>query len=262
MEKRIIEGIEACRPGSDDVHASDLNDVASQLRDDPAARVAYERAQKWDAAISAAMEQVPVPEGLKERLLDRLQAVASIEPAPGATVDLSSGVAVYQNGSSRPRWSRRRWFGAAASIAAGLLMATSVGLLWQPGAGGSVEMLADSWRRELVPTWQKMNRAPLDFAIPDGITASAEGWQRVGNLKSGRGVAYRLVRDNAVRATLFVVKMSGAALPETPPLAPQSTTGGKSVGYWRRGMLVYVLVVEGDDRSYRTFVSSAPTPLA
>jgi hypothetical protein len=97
--------------------------------------------------------------------------------------------------------------------------------------------------------------------VPGAITAKAIGWQRIGQIGHVRGIAYKLAHATGT-ARLFVVRLSKAGVPGSPPPAPQSTTGGKSIGYWHTGGLVYVLVVDGNVRNYRAFVSSAGMPLA
>ena len=80
MDRQIIEGIEGCRPLSDDLNAPEFGAVARAVADDAEVRRAYQRVQAWDVAISAAMERVPLPVGLAERIVERLQAGASALP--------------------------------------------------------------------------------------------------------------------------------------------------------------------------------------
>jgi hypothetical protein len=61
---------------------------------------------------------------------------------------------------------------------------------------------------------------------------------------------------------LFVVRLWRDGLPTSPPGRPQWSTGGRSIGYWRSGDLVYVLVVDGNENKYRAFVNSARPPVA
>jgi hypothetical protein len=96
--------------------------------------------------------------------------------------------------------------------------------------------------------------------VPAEIVATTEGWQPIGKLK--HAVAFQLARGGGSTAMLYVVRGADSDLPAAPPAAPQSTTGGKAVGYWHRGGLTYILVVPGDARSYRQFVRAATTPLA
>jgi hypothetical protein len=293
MDKRIIEVIEACRPGSDDLLSAELRDVAHRLEHDPEAEIVYRRVQRWDAAVAAAMEQVTVPDGLAGRILDRLNAAspptarqaplgllenamasslkaAQAEPVgeavgrdlvpsvpvPGDKVELEK-----PERQGPRRWRRRQMLAAVSSLAAVLVLAAFVGILWQPRSSSPVEKIADEWTRHLGTAWQSIDRAPRDFPVPGAVVASPMAWQRVGNVASGRGVAYQLRNAQAGAAMLFVVKLSVAGSPPAPPASPQSTTGGKAIGYWQIGGLLYVLVVEGDERSYREFVNSVRRPL-
>jgi len=271
MDRRTIEGLEACRPGSDDLRSTELSDVARRVEQDPETRIAYERVQAWDASIGNAVEQVPVPTGLAERILGRLEPV-SLAVRPDAVVlahRASEQLAIEQLAIEQKtsRWSRpnhfgsrRRWL-AAGSLAAAALLVTAFLSTWlRPDAPRPLEGLADGWLQGLAGSWQPAEQAPRGFALPSAVSsATSMGWQQVGN---PRGVAYKLSDGKAGTATLFVVRLSVAGLPIAPPTVPQSTTGGKAVAYWQSGSLVYVLVIEGNERSYRNFVSVSTTPLA
>jgi hypothetical protein len=263
MDKRIIEGIEACRPGSDDVLSPELRDVAQRLEHDPEAQIAYQRVQKWDAAVAAAMDEVSVPAGLAERILDHLNAADSV-PTSGdvglGTIAMDPVELDKRVPEGPRRWSHRQALAVGSSLAAALLLAAFVGIFWQPRSSSPVEKIAEEWLQQLGP-WQNIQRAPHDFPVSGAVVASPTAWQRVGNVASGRGMAYQLKNAQAGAAMLFVVKLSVAGSPPAPPLSPQSTTGGKAIGYWQIGGLLYVLVVEGDERSYREFVNSVRRPL-
>jgi hypothetical protein len=43
-----------------------------------------------------------------------------------------------------------------------------------------------------------------------------------------------------------------------PPLNAFSATGGLTLGVWRRGDMVYVLVVRGGQRRYRELIEASP----
>ncbi len=274
MDKRMIEGIEACRPLSDDVHTAELADVARGVQDDPQTRSMYERIQQWDAAVSATMEQVPIPAGLAERILDRLgcgEPVPQTQSAPReqASAVVLPSVEAQQDSASvemapeTPRFSRRQSLGAlVAALAAGLVFAAFLGKWLQPRSDSSLEMLAEGWQQELGPRWQDAHRAPHELAVPSAIIVPPAGWQTIGKkYTSVRGVAYQLVNEKGSVATLFVVRLTQSGLPTAPPAAPQSTTGNKAIGYWQSGGLTYVLVVP-NERSYRSFVNASQRPLA
>src|SRR6185295_1911482 len=107
-----------------------------------------------------------------------------------------------------------------------------------------LDVLADRWLQEIEQrgtAWQDVKQAPREFAVPPAVVATVTGWQTIG--KSARGIAYRLADARGVTAVLYVVRLSQPGAPLSPPVDPQSNTGGKAVGYWQQGNLVYVLVV-------------------
>lgn len=281
LDRRILEGLEACRPDSDDLLSPELDDVARRVQSDAEAAAAYRGAQAWDAAIGEAMEQVSVPAGLADRISQRLaaaapelcaetavlcaetavQCAATAVGSAATAAEAESLAAAAELSTARPPWSRRAWLGIPAAIAAAVLVAISLGQFLPLGNTTPVEMMAEQWQAQLEPTWHVTDPAPHGFGIPPVVTAESTGWQRIGKLGGIRGVAYKLVNSAAGSAELFVVRLATAA-PTSPPTSPQSTTGGQSIGYWRSGDLVYVLVVQGDERDYRSFVNSSRMPLA
>jgi len=267
MEKRLIESIEACRPGSDDVASPEMTDVARQIQQDPQARSLYERVQKWDANICATMEDVVVPAGLAERIHERLRSQAAVSPSEILVSASQSRVAEPTVELPPPqdlpsRWSRRKWLAGVATIAATILVAAFLSV-WLPGDGERpLEEVAEGWFNELSGNWQDAQRPPAEFPLPGAITASPTSWQWLAKHSSARGVVYQLQDRGGTKALLYVVHLTRSGLPSTPPASPQSNTAGKAVGYWQSGDKVYVLVVPGDERSYRAIVSSSPVPLA
>ena len=267
MEKRIIESIEACRPGSDDIAAPDMVDVARHIQQHPQVRLHYERVQEWDTAVSATMEEVGVPEGLAERILDRLRSQAAVSTSttrssgsPPPVEDSAALMLPSQVLASR--WSRRQWLAGFTAIAATILVAAFL-TVWFPGDRDvPLEDIAEGWLEELGANWQDAEQAPREFRLPGAITASPTGWQWLAKHSSAQGVVYQLQDRAGATGHLFVVRLTRAGLPATPPSSPQSNTAGKAVGYWQTGDTVYVLVVPGDERDYRAFVSSSPVPLA
>src|SRR5581483_8659248 len=155
MENRIREGLEACRPGSDDLRSPELADVAAAVDGNGEVRSLHQRLQNWDVAISNAMEDVPLPEGLAARLLARLSAEAPVEDSQSPAQPLAahplaatpsigavghgvespeSPLATSEPVSPRSRFSRRRLvgLGACSAIAASLLAAVGLVLSQTP----------------------------------------------------------------------------------------------------------------------------------
>jgi hypothetical protein len=279
MEKRTREVIEACRPHSDDLANPDMREVAEEIARDPESRVLYARVQQWDSAITAAMQSGSVPSGLESRLLAALrvdQAGSANEsrtpvsagesarpsiPADVMTAPAPSGEsAVSLSATERSSWSRRRWLAACGSVAATIVVAAFLNAWLRDRSPLPFEEEAVTWVDQLSPTWQDISRAPAGFPVPAALLAAPVAWQW---MEQGRlGVAYQVETAAGVRATLFVVKSSRADLPTSPPAMPQSTTGGRAIGYWRAGDQICVLVVPGDARSYRAFVNPSAAPLA
>ncbi len=267
MERRIIEGIEVCRPGSDDLQSPELVDVAQCVEFGSQARAVYERAQKWDASVSRAMEQVEVPAGLAERILAALGQQSAPSESFDRAVAGAQSVEADANAAITPRpagspWSRRQWLAAASVVAATLLVAVFASQYFRAGNELAPDEMVDTWLAGLSPHWNEMQDVPRGFVLPVSLTTEPSGWQRFRGADGVRGVAFRLVRANVGNAVLLVTRLSSPIAPNSPPSLPQSTTGGKSIGYWRSGQLLYVLVVEGTEREYRTYVNAAGSPVA
>jgi hypothetical protein len=279
MEKRTREAIEACRPHSDDLANPEMREGAEEIAHDPEARVFYARVQQWDSAITAAMQSGSVPAGLVSRLLSALRAdhanpadehapVAAAGEKPYASISDDVMTALAASGESaaslsaaeRSYSSRRRWLAACASIAATIVVAAFLNAWLRDRSPLPLEEQAVTWVDQLSPAWQDISRAPSGFQVPAALLAAPVTWQW---MEQGRqGVAYQVETAAGVRATLFVVKSSRTGLPSSPPAMPQSTTGGRAIGYWRAGDQICVLVVPGDARSYRALVNPAAAPLA
>ena len=270
MDKQLIENIEACRPGSDDVASPEMADVARQIEQNPQARALYENVQKWDAAVGAKMEDIDVPQGLQDRILERLRSAAgsTVEALNVAShpLDVEPAVQIAPppepvSRRSRRHYSRRQWLAGFAAIAACVLVAAFLSVWLPSDSEVPMEDIADGWSQQLAANWQQTEQPPREFAVPGAITAAPVGWQWLAK-HAAHGVAYQLQDRAGTTAILYVARLSRTGLPLAPPAAPQSNTGGKAVGYWRSGDMVYVLVVPGDERSYRAFVSASPVPLA
>jgi hypothetical protein len=102
-DRRILEAIEVCRPGSNDLAEPALGFLAEKLATDASLRDLYERMQRVDARLAAAFRDVPVPERLAQRLLEHL-AVGQTEQAASAPAGESArNVAGEPAGTERLR---------------------------------------------------------------------------------------------------------------------------------------------------------------
>lgn len=251
-DERLLEAIEACRPGSDDVADPALAYLAEQLQDDPRLRELYERVQQTDAKIAAAFCDVPVPEGLDRQILDRLAAAKAEMPVaePAALV------------KRRPR----RWFlgaGIGATVAAaGVILAVvlqppDTDLTLSEVRRRAIDVFKSDWPNG---QWPEEGQAVTDgtlekFPISRGVAVPARmQWRNVQQLFGAPGVAYDMIDRRGRTATLYVIRRTLPDLPTAPPRAPHPGTAGCVTATWSRNGLLYVLVVRGGERDYESFV--------
>ena len=72
--RTALERLDAVRPGSDDLSETEMAGLEEALAEDAELRTEFDRRREWDRGIAEALRDVPVPEGLKGRLLTRLAA--------------------------------------------------------------------------------------------------------------------------------------------------------------------------------------------
>lgn len=268
LDAELRRAIDACRPAALDPNKTDWQ-FAETLRagrriaDDPGRAAIRNRVEKFDAALTAAFQQVPVPEGLADRLVAVLQASAAgssdlfEEPAvpkwPASFVKASTSAV----GSRGPRL---RWICAAAAIAAllcGLWFARPATLDYDSALAQALDFYDHDHRGS--GTLLTDDDSPLAGFPPYASVRIDRGttWRPLdGQLLGRRGVAYDL-SSGGVRATLYVVRDSLwaarlKALPSTP--SGLSQTGGRTSAVWSCDGLIYVLVVSGNAKSFHQFV--------
>lgn len=277
-DPQILEALEACRPGKDDLSDLAMERLATAMAASPELDDLYERLQRLDAAVAAAFRDVPVPAGLQERILARLARTlptASEEaPAPAGELGATEARATSPAGgrpSGPTNCGRRRqlaWLAAAAALAASLLVALWVS--WGPTPLGDdvdwnaaiVQFGADLQKGDF-GSGQSAETAPSRFPLSlavvpyPGIT-----WRPVRDFLGRSGIAYDLQDAWGLRATLYVVQAT-ARLPDVPDAyQPLLATGHCAVLAWQEGNLVYVLVVQGAGREYRRFLNISGGPVA
>jgi hypothetical protein len=269
--------MESCRPKSDDLEDPALAPLAEQLAADPHLAELFERMQHVDARLGEVFRDVPVPEGLADRITARLAAVrngqkAADECRPPATPEATKPEAREPGAeSAKPRRRRtRRWVlvgGAVAAVAASLVLAVVL-----PNGGPPVldrDDLLEAAKVDFESHRNAQGKLLVESQPPPGYPLSRDidvsrvaeiRWRPIRDLRGCQGVAYdlNLGRRRARRATLYVVRGTVRGLGNGPPAAPFSTTGGQSVGAWQAGELLCVLVVEGGARQYEAFLPQTP----
>jgi hypothetical protein len=273
-DPRILEALEACRPGSDDLHDAAMEPLVRQMRLFPEFVDLYQRLQRTDHAVAEAFGRVPVPAGLADRVLARLNAAdmptASVEFAPSARLSAadmptaSVGMAPSMAPSVPPRRNRARraWLVAAGAFAVAAAVLVAVFLNSPKSSRFSVEDVLD----ETIAFFNGDTRAggtplgveplpptsyPLSRALP---TRSCQvRWRWVDSLLDCRGVAYDMVGPGGVAATVYVIPLSLSGCGSSPPGVPMLATGRRSAAVWQEEDRLYVLVVEGESREYERF---------
>jgi len=286
-DQRIIEALEVCRPGSDDVADPALRILAEAIEADPELAQLYARLQEVDGRVAAAFADVPVPEGLEGRLLERLGVASDqgVSPgentgqgraqAPGVLTTPDSATSEAQPETTlrptpvAPRRARqpRRWLLAGGGVAvAAALVVGAVMVFSHSGPDYTRQAVLDEAIRFFsheTPEAARPDEPPSDYPLSSAMARPRQieiEWRWVSGLLESRGVAYDFRDPRGARATLYVLDRQVAGLPAAPTLRPY-TTGGCSVEAWQEGGLLYVLVVDsGDRRAYRQFLYR-PGPL-
>lgn len=264
-DPRVLEAIEACRPGSDDIEDPALASVAAEMAASPELRILFERLQRVDGTVGSAFQDVPVPEGLADRITARLAAVrhgegAFSEGESAATTTVPEPLAKVA--PSRRHISRRWLLAGGVAAAASLVVGALVIGRGEPRELKLAEVLdgaigffdSDENREGQLAAESQPPRAYPAGSEFDVSRFPQIRWRRIGGFLGCEGVAYDMARPGGPRATLYVVECTVPGLPGGPPLTPTRTTGNRSVGVWQTGGLLYVLVVEGGEGRYQSLL--------
>jgi len=271
MDSRPLhELLDACRPGSDDLAQPEMAKARAELETNATARRHAARVEQFDRHVAAALHDVPLPEGLRERLLAKLAANAT--PAEvSAKVDSVIGVGGEAIPSAHAAGGRRRRFvlatmGALAALAACALIAVSLSsgdAHWGPVtvAEAAAPTLEEYVLRIKAPNAGELPAYPLSQFVLAGRQPPRF---KVGNIAGCSGVAYRLQSRQGVPGVLFVLK-PWASLEGFPsrPATPQVDTAGRIAVSWAEQGRLYVLVFNGTTKDYPGFLrQSGPIAMA
>jgi hypothetical protein len=265
QEQQIREAMEACRPGHDDVEAPEIAHLAAEMVASHDLEERFARLQQTDEVLADAIRDVPVPEGLADRLLAALPAAAKPVASPDRQ-GVGESVVVPASNSARRR-ARPWWFAVAGVVAAMVLVAVSV---WQSGrsspwtASTVLEEAISRYSNENQDSGRLMSEASPPWGLPlSSAVRSSAGtrWRQIAGFLDRKGVAYDLTSVRGSRATLFVVNRTIAGLPDEPPSRPSPGTGNCTAAAWQQGSLLYVLVVQGDSSAYAEFLDLPRGPV-
>jgi hypothetical protein len=253
-QERLQQLIDACRPGRNDLREPELAALADHLAHDADAAAAYERNQRFDAAVGAAFRDAPVPAGLEERLL------AAVGATPSISTDLEQIDSPVKG--RRLRISRRWFWGSAAAIAASIFVAVVVGHFRTVPEVTPDELVAQTqvvlddadFRRP--EAWKPVSEDGLRRFPTRYLKMGPDGWRRTDAGVDGRAIAYRIPVRNKT-AYLFVISPKGSPVGLTgAPSGLSGATGGWKMAAWTAGGVIYVLAFNDD---LRALLSTPPT---
>ncbi len=260
--------IDVCRPGSNDLQLPELANLASVVASDPRVAKDLEASHAGDIVLCEALHDVAIPSGLSDRLMEQLLSPrrsaidSALSPEAPAAANVDARAAQTAESPIRGRTSRRVWLMGLPAVAAAIAVAIGV-FLWndpQPKtvSEGQLVALVEAWYKQALPPqgWQTVDRATLGSYPIDPAVVRRPSHQRTMSIDGdSRGVAYDLTLPGRQRAILFVIRTPDHY--NVGPLAYTRlpATGGKAVGAWQKGDLLYVLaVVEGDGQRISNFV--------
>lgn len=260
--------------------SAELAELAAQIATDGAARDRLKRISDWDESIEREITSVEIPVGMADRLLARLAAEqGNGEPIAGfvstaaegedggnsETISSADGAPMSQ---AVPRGTYLRgWLplAAGAGMAAAVVMAI-LGAI-SPETAHSMDDVFTAARDQFdAPDDERQIR---DDAAPEDLQPSKHlmvsqmpgvRWWQVDDFLGRKAVVYDLSRHGR-RARLFVVNTASNGLlvdgvTSGMPSQRPATTGGFAMGAWSNaeGDRLYVLIVEGDERDYQSYL--------
>ena len=275
----VYSAIDACR-SPDDLSLPEMESVAEAIDSDEKLRVVFERSGRFDEKVVRAMGQVPVPDSLKQKLLNqaRLQG-QSILPEAGsseaATPELASPEldADCNSDSERvdlpkPRRSPLGISRRAVLIAAPLIaVAAVVIVLVKVFSGTPTEIQPSVFANDVLTfldqdesEWSE-TQVPLDaFPRPRSLSKrwTLERWKKLSS-RFGSTVVYEIADHNS-RRLLIVRRLSqGETIPAALSAQTLQRSGGLSGSFHRYGMgftvkdrTLYILLVDPKE-NYPTF---------
>jgi hypothetical protein len=208
-----------------------------------------------DEKLATALYDVPVPKGLAERLLERLENEGRSTRNDEVSVLRSSFFVLRLS---------------LLATAAGLLVAVWLGMRQGERNLSEPFVLDEAIRafdRGIDPAepLQAEKPAPAEYPLSLAVLpVRGTRWRLLdGSLFLGRrGVVYDLPGPAGASAALYVVDAEPAEGFATAPTGRPFTTAGCCAASWREGDLLYVLVVQGDTTTYRAYLNLPHDPVA
>jgi len=271
IDRRLLEAIDACRPGTDDCDQPEVASAMAVVSSDPQLAAVAQRVHDADVRIRDAMHtEVPEPEGLEQRLIARLQQASAalhseVEDAFDERQPEQEPPAVVPMRRNKLPWA----VGLSGVAAAAVILV--VGYLggWFTTAEAAltradIEQRIDRWHRQILSDadrWQS-DAPPASYPLSKAVLPDWNRWKKF-RWERGSGVVY----DMHVKGVhLLVLQTEVADLPTAPPTKPNFPfTQDRTVAAWREGPLLYVMVVAGPQaestRRYESIVDPRVGPM-
>ncbi len=259
------EAMEVCRPAHDDLSDLGLAFLADRLADDPLLAREFHRLKRLDQSLADAFQDVPVPEGLADRILARLASEAEATCAPG---EEAAAGPLARSTDRRRRFSRRWLLVGAGSIVAAAAM------LWMVGAqvgrplpmdGSDLGQAAiEFYGTDVAENGQSITEVapPEDYPFAADVQQPSDTrWRWVRGFFGRTAVAYDITAATGERATLYVLRATATDVADRPSPQP-FVTQGCATSAWQRDQWLYVFVVKGGPQSYRRLLLMPRAPLA
>lgn len=274
-----------------DLDLPEFAELRQELSSNSQLRAAQQRIVRIDRELTRAVQNVPAPAGLADRILQAVhaaQAAAAATPLrstePGVVVstatapiatDASSGAENVLSSESadqaaghaavgttnRPVGvgiSRRNLLAAATSLAASIAVAA---VLWPtdpaPLSESEIVENAAQWNSQLEAqaTWQSMSLFPVErYSLSSSVAGNLRRWTDASRVVGRSAVACEISSGPAL-ARLFIVETLADTSYSAPPLSALASTQNVSIACWQPHRLLYVLVVDGGDADYRRFIA-------
>jgi len=256
MNKELTtrELIDACRPDHDDPQrpelAAELGQLARELETKPAVAAAYDCSQHFDRQVRSALDDVPLPADLADRLLHGCEA-ALVTPASKMTA------------ATPAQTSRRMILADSLSVCLLAIVGGVIGFfIAKNPRPATAEQLAqfslDAFNKTgPAAKWQAVTANTLAaFPLDAAIAAPARRSVQL----TPTAVAYDLTRSGRERA-LLIVQRANAQNPNlrTFPYTRLNSSGGVTIGAWQRNTrYIYILVVVEDQQRIEHFLRRIP----
>lgn len=247
-----LEALEVLRCKGDAENDPALASAAKAVEEDPLLAERLERILEWDARLSEAMSDVPVPPALAEQIIQSMVAVG--DPPSPATVP------------PRVEIGRRRWLSWAAAATGVGVAAILVAVVMMGSRLPTME--AETLRTMARTRFQQNHQSqpgsmvtegdfPAAFPpSPDLIEVPGTRWRRVPDFGRAEAIAYDIPMGPNQSATIYVIRCRSSSLPNRPP-RPPFRTQNLAIAAWQADGLVYVAVVqEGRNGVYEDLLRS------